>query len=68
MAVLFENAPLLAPLVFIGKVILFLIGMVWVRATLPRFRYDRLMMFGVEGHAPTQHCCCGMDGGGGGHW
>ncbi len=41
-----ENAPLLAPLVFIGKVILFLIGMVWVRATLPRFRYDRLMMFG----------------------
>ena len=40
------NAPLLGPLVVLGKVILMLIGMVWIRSTLPRFRYDRLMSFG----------------------
>jgi hypothetical protein len=32
--------------VLIGKVILLLIGMIWVRATLPRIRYDRLMALG----------------------
>ena len=41
-----ENAPILGPLVMIGKVILFLLGFIWVRATLPRIRYDRLMSFG----------------------
>ena len=41
-----ENAPILGPLIMIGKVILFLIGFIWVRATLPRIRYDRLMSFG----------------------
>lgn len=40
------NAPLLAPLVLFGKVVLMLVGLIWVRATLPRFRYDRLMAFG----------------------
>ena len=40
------SMPLLAPLVMIGKIILVLIGMIWIRATLPRFRYDRLMAFG----------------------
>lgn len=38
--------PILGPLVVIGKVVLLLIGMIWVRATLPRIRYDRLMHFG----------------------
>jgi NADH-quinone oxidoreductase subunit H len=34
------------PLIFLGKVVILLFGMIWVRATLPRFRYDRLMAFG----------------------
>ena len=43
---LVENIPILGPLVIIGKVVLFLMAFVWLRATLPRIRYDRLMMFG----------------------
>jgi NADH-quinone oxidoreductase subunit H len=43
---LVDAIPILGPLVMIGKVVLFLIGFVWLRATLPRLRYDRLMMFG----------------------
>lgn len=31
---------------FIGKLLLVIFVYVWVRATLPRFRYDRLMSFG----------------------
>jgi len=38
--------PLLGPLYLGGKVILLLLLMIWLRATLPRFRYDRLMAFG----------------------
>jgi NADH-quinone oxidoreductase subunit H len=38
--------PILGPVVLIGKIILFLILMIWIRSTLPRFRYDRLMAFG----------------------
>jgi len=41
-----DGLPILAPLVFIGKVLLCLCGMIWIRATLPRIRYDRLMQFG----------------------
>ncbi len=44
--VLVDQVPILGPLFIIGKVVLLLIGMVWVRATLPRIRYDRLMQFG----------------------
>jgi len=44
--VLVDRFPLLGPLVYAVKVILLLMGMVWVRATLPRIRYDRLMHFG----------------------
>ncbi|QPC85172.1 NADH-quinone oxidoreductase subunit NuoH [Phototrophicus methaneseepsis] len=41
-----DNVPLLGPLVLIGKVVLALAFFVWVRGTLPRIRYDRLMAFG----------------------
>ena len=41
-----DNSPLLGPVYLILKIIVLLIGMVWIRATLPRFRYDRLMKFG----------------------
>ena len=41
-----DGLPILAPVIFIGKVVLCLCGMIWIRATLPRIRYDRLMQFG----------------------
>ncbi|CAG0929512.1 NADH-quinone oxidoreductase subunit H [Thermoflexales bacterium] len=41
-----DHTPLLGPLYFGLKIIALLIVQVWVRATLPRFRYDRLMKFG----------------------
>jgi hypothetical protein len=41
-----SGSPILGPIIMIGKVVLFLIGLIWVRATLPRIRYDRLMSFG----------------------
>ncbi|MBZ0302568.1 MAG: NADH-quinone oxidoreductase subunit NuoH [Anaerolineae bacterium] len=50
---LVQNAPILGPLVMIGKILLMLILMVWVRATLPRIRYDRLMQFGWKVMLPA---------------
>ncbi len=41
-----EQAPLLGPLYLLIKIFLSLGLMIWVRATLPRLRYDRLMTFG----------------------
>lgn len=41
-----DTIPLLGPLVIIGKVVLLLCIMIWIRATLPRIRYDRLMALG----------------------
>ncbi len=41
-----DQFPLLGPLVISGKVVACLVGFVWIRATLPRIRYDRLMSFG----------------------
>jgi NADH-quinone oxidoreductase subunit H len=36
----------MGPIILIGKVMLSLLLFVWIRATLPRIRYDRLMAFG----------------------
>lgn len=41
-----ETPAALGPLVLFVKVIIVLFFMIWIRATLPRFRYDRLMAFG----------------------
>jgi NADH-quinone oxidoreductase subunit H len=41
-----EQYPLLGPLYLFAKVFVLLFVMVWVRATWPRIRYDRLMSFG----------------------
>jgi NADH-quinone oxidoreductase subunit H len=38
--------PYLGPFVLLAKVVALLFGFVWVRSTLPRIRYDRLMAFG----------------------
>ncbi|MEP7290608.1 MAG: NADH-quinone oxidoreductase subunit NuoH [Chloroflexota bacterium] len=43
---LVEHVPFLGPIILIGKVVLMLLLMIWIRATLPRIRYDRLMSFG----------------------
>ena len=40
------NAPILGPVWLFAKVIALLFVMVWLRATSPRIRYDRLMAFG----------------------
>ena len=34
------------------KIVVLLFGMIWVRATLPRIRYDRLMSFGWKAILP----------------
>ncbi|RPI86596.1 MAG: NADH-quinone oxidoreductase subunit NuoH [Chloroflexi bacterium] len=41
-----DAIPWLGPIYLFLKVILLLFGMIWVRATIPRIRYDRLMAFG----------------------
>lgn len=41
-----DQFPLLGPLYLFAKVIVLLFAMIWVRATWPRIRYDRLMSFG----------------------
>jgi len=44
--ILVDQVPILGPLVLGGKVFVFLAFMIWVRATVPRMRYDRLMQLG----------------------
>ena len=39
-------AALVSHAAFIGKIIAFLFFYIWVRGTLPRFRFDQLMNFG----------------------
>jgi NADH-quinone oxidoreductase subunit H len=41
-----DQLPWLGPLYLFLKIMIMLFIMIWVRATLPRFRYDRLMAFG----------------------
>jgi NADH-quinone oxidoreductase subunit H len=43
---LVDSYPILGPVYFFIKVVLLLFLMIWIRATLPRLRYDRLMAFG----------------------
>jgi len=41
-----DQTPWLGPVYMFIKLIVLLFGMIWVRATYPRIRYDRLMAFG----------------------
>ncbi len=41
-----DQTPILGPVYVFLKVFILLFGMIWVRATWPRIRYDRLMAFG----------------------
>ena len=41
-----EQLPFLGVFYFLGKVIFFLFLYIWLRGTLPRFRFDQLMNFG----------------------
>jgi len=41
-----DQWPWLGPVVLLGKVVLLMYGIIWVRATLPRVRYDQLMALG----------------------
>lgn len=41
-----DTLPWLGPIYLFLKIVVLLFGLVWIRATLPRIRYDRLMAFG----------------------
>jgi NADH-quinone oxidoreductase subunit H len=43
-----ENIPVVSILIYMVKVAIFLFIFIWIRATLPRIRYDRLMRLGWQ--------------------
>jgi len=47
------SLPWLGPIYLFIKVLILLFGMIWVRATLPRIRYDKLMAFGWKVMLPA---------------
>ncbi len=47
-----DQTPWLGPLYLLVKILILLFWMIWVRATLPRIRYDRLMSFGWKAMLP----------------
>ena len=49
--------PYLGPVVLLAKTVLLLFLFIWVRATLPRIRYDRLMAFGWKILFPLSLAC-----------
>ena len=48
-----HQLPWLGVFYFLGKVILFLLLYIWLRGTLPRFRFDQLMSFGWKFLVPV---------------
>jgi len=48
-----HQLPWLGPFYFLGKVVLFLFLYIWLRGTLPRFRFDQLMNFGWKYLVPA---------------
>lgn len=48
-----DEIPALGFLYLGGKIVVSLIFMIWIRATLPRLRYDQLMTFGWKGLLPV---------------
>ncbi len=48
-----DQVPWLGPIYLLLKVLAILFLMIWLRATLPRFRYDRLMAFGWKVMLPA---------------
>lgn len=48
-----RELPLLGPVYFTLKVLFFLVLYIWLRGTLPRFRYDQLMKFGWKFMIPV---------------
>jgi NADH-quinone oxidoreductase subunit H len=48
-----DTYPILGPLYLFIKIMILLFIMIWVRATLPRIRYDRLMAFGWKVMLPV---------------
>lgn len=45
-------APLFGTAIFFGKIVFFIFFFMWVRWTIPRFRYDQLMNLGWKGLIP----------------
>src|SRR6476469_1571662 len=48
-----HQLPCLGPFYFLGKVVFFLFLYIWLRGTLPRFRFDQLMSFGWKYLVPA---------------